>query len=167
MDSLTSKSVSAERLAADCVDSMLSPKPGVLGYPNSAAQSTYYPNPITGEEVRMVSDTMVQNCIGVENTRIVKYPGADDGMAYTFDILQASIEKDGEPRLVGRLEAGVGAHVRLIRGTILKISDGSMKPSLKLPNTVQMRRRDKRCRSYRTVSAVETSKRTEKLSKYG
>lgn len=116
MDSLTSKSLCAERLAADCLDSMLSPKPGILGYPSSAAQSTYYPNPITGEEVRMVSDTMVQNCIGVENTRIVKYPRADDEMEYTFDILQASVGKDREPRLVGRLEAGVGAHVRLIRG---------------------------------------------------
>ena len=64
----------------------------------------------------MVSDMMVQSSIGVENTRIVKNPQADYEMEHTFDILQASVEKDSEPRLIGRLQSGLGVQVRLLRG---------------------------------------------------
>ena len=95
---------------------MLSSRPGILGYPSSAAQSTYYPNPITAQEVHMVSDMMVQNRIGVENTRIVKNLQADHKKKHVFDILQASVERDNEPRVIGRLELDNNEHVRLIRG---------------------------------------------------
>lgn len=93
VDSLTSKSPRAKRLANDCLDSMFSSRPGILGYPSSAAQSTYYPNPIAVQEVQMVSDMMVQNGIGVENTRIVKNLEADHEKNYVFDILQNPLRK--------------------------------------------------------------------------
>ena len=64
----------------------------------------------------MVSDMMIQNGIGVENTRIVKNLEAENEKNYVFDILQASVEKDNEPRVLGRLELLNGAHVRLVRG---------------------------------------------------
>lgn len=95
---------------------MFASEPGSLGYPGLAAQSTYYPNPITKEEVHLVSRMMVQNSIGIENTRIVKYLRTDPEMDDVFHILQASVEKDSEPRLIGRLESGRGAIVLLVRG---------------------------------------------------
>ena len=64
----------------------------------------------------MVSDMMVQNCIGVENTRIVKSLEADHKKKHVFDILQASVERDNEPRVIGRLESVNDELVRLVRG---------------------------------------------------
>lgn len=59
---------------------------------------------------------LIQNSVDVENTRIMKRPQIDHKMGDTFDTLQASVEKDSEPRSIGRSESEVDAHVRLVRG---------------------------------------------------
>lgn len=105
------------KLLEDCLGAMLSPKPGSLGFPAAAAQSAYYPEPITPDEVKLVSDLMVQKGVGLENTRIVKKDDLNGGASKsTFHILQASVETDDEARVIGQLDSGGGAKVRLVRG---------------------------------------------------
>jgi dipeptidyl-peptidase-3 len=100
----------ATELLASCLDAMVSPVPGSLGFPSDVAQSGYYPGDIrtTSEELKVVSSVMREHGIGEENTRVRK---SDAGETETFDVLLASVETDPEPRPLG-----TDPHVRLVRG---------------------------------------------------
>lgn len=93
MNTPTSISLHTRKVAAECLAAMVFSKPGILGYPTSAAQSAYHPNPSTSQEVHMLSNMTVRNSSGVENTRIVKHFRTNPKTDVIFDILQASMEK--------------------------------------------------------------------------
>lgn len=67
-------------------------------------------------EIKKVSDIMVHASIDIENTRVHRGASVDPELAKSFDILQASIEKDPERRNIGHLSPGIGAPVRVVRG---------------------------------------------------
>ena len=116
IDSITSKDPRTKQLAHDCLESMLSPELSMLGYPSATTQSSYYPNFIKTQEVRKVSEMTIRTSIGVENTRILRRAPDDQELAESFDVLQASIEQDAEPRIIGNLGLKKGAPVRVVRG---------------------------------------------------
>lgn len=133
---------------------MLSPKPGILGYPGPTAQSSYYPTHITASEVKKVSDMMVQKSIGVENTRILKSGGTDGEANTFFDILQASVESDEAPRIIGQLEEASDASVRLVRGDhsydLQRVNQALSEAVQYCANATQRRMLDKLQESFRS-----------------
>ncbi|KAF8533573.1 peptidase family M49-domain-containing protein [Trichophaea hybrida] len=98
-------------LLEHCLDAMLSPLPGNLGFPSDVAQSGYYPGDtrITSEEIKM-------------EKRIHVYEKTCTGESETYEVLLASVETDPKPNPLR-----TDADVVLIRGdhseVLQKISD--------------------------------------------
>ncbi|KAM7189743.1 dipeptidyl-peptidase 3 [Rhypophila sp. PSN 637] len=102
---------------------MLAPQPAALGYPSATSLSGYYLGdlPITKQEIKAVTDFMEVKRIAPENTRLqrVLTSGEDvEPELPVFEILQASVEKDTAPKLLGEvtIENGQRAKVYLRRG---------------------------------------------------
>jgi dipeptidyl-peptidase-3 len=113
MDRIASISQRATELWAQIGGRLLSKPPFSLGFPSETTTSAYYPGPsrITKDEVSMVSRVMEQHHIFPENTRLRK---TEVDNTTVYDILQASVETDPEPRLLPNDVPD--ATVRLVRG---------------------------------------------------
>jgi dipeptidyl-peptidase-3 len=113
MDRIASISQAATELWAQIGRRLLSKPPFSLGFPSETTTSAYYPGPsrITKDEVSMVSRVMEQHQIFPENTRLRK---TEVGNTTVYDILQASVETDPEPRLLPNDVSDATA--RLVRG---------------------------------------------------
>ncbi|KAJ5725022.1 uncharacterized protein N7483_006379 [Penicillium malachiteum] len=111
LQTIANISESTKNSLATVIDSMLAVPPSGLGYPSKNAQSGYYPGSelISKEEIAIVSEAMVKNSIGLENTRIRKL--VQDGRSI-FQLLQASAET--ETRTNNQQEFAEG--IFLIRG---------------------------------------------------
>lgn len=90
---------------------MMATQPTKLGYPSEKSQSNFYPGEerITEEETETITDMVEDRGIGSENTRLQKQPRRDTEDFDTFHVLQASAEKDPEPRLIGEIAIGDNA----------------------------------------------------------
>jgi dipeptidyl-peptidase-3 len=88
------------------IDRLLAVPPYSLGYLSETAQSGCYPgdDPITQDEVDMVSDVMSARSIGLENTRIRKVNKEGGSM---FQLLQASAQSN---------QKGLADGILLVRG---------------------------------------------------
>lgn len=100
-------------LFADISNRILSTPPYSLGYPGDQAQSAYYPGDcrITQDEIAMISRFLEEKSIFPENTRIQK---VGSSQIPTFEVLQASIEKDTQ--IQEFLLSGSRGLVRVVRG---------------------------------------------------
>ncbi|KAH9909743.1 dipeptidyl peptidase III [Xylariomycetidae sp. FL2044] len=107
---LATHSPQLESLYDNIKDSIFSLPPFSLGFPNDTAQSSYYTcasQPITKEEIDLVSQHMDTHSVFPENTRISKLK------AGTVDILQASVEPGGY--VLPQLHTG-SLHIRFLKG---------------------------------------------------
>ncbi len=106
LTALSAVSAAATDLCKSCAAALLSPTPTHLGYPSKVARSAYYPGDvqITEKEIDAVAPP-VEAKIRPRNTRLAKYLDPATGKC-VFEILQASVEKPYEKKLLGHLESG-------------------------------------------------------------
>lgn len=104
--------------------------------------------------------------IGVENTRILKIGGTGRGVETYFDILQASVENDEEPRVIGRLASDPDATVRLVRSDhsydLQRINQALVEAAPHCANETQRRILDKLRESFRSGD-LEAYKEAQKI----
>ncbi|CAI6098997.1 unnamed protein product, partial [Clonostachys chloroleuca] len=86
----------------ETIELMTADKPTRMGYPAEESQSAYYPGSeiCTREEIEAVTKIMSTEKIAPENTRLRKNSAEE-----SFEIIQASAERDDEPRVLGHLAA--------------------------------------------------------------
>ncbi|KIW65771.1 hypothetical protein PV04_07998 [Phialophora macrospora] len=113
MDRIASVSQRATELWTQIGHRLLSKPPFSLGFPSETTTSAYYPglSRITKDEVSMVSRVMELHQVFPENPRLRK---TEIDNTPVYDILQASVETDLEPRLLPNNVSD--ATVRLVRG---------------------------------------------------
>ena len=94
MRKLASKSSESAKLFSTIVEPIMSIPPFSLGYPSDLTQSAYYPgpNPMSEQEIALVSGLLERHSIYPENTRIRKELSSDH--AQVFEVLQASVNQD-------------------------------------------------------------------------
>ncbi|KAI9794604.1 MAG: hypothetical protein M1816_004491 [Peltula sp. TS41687] len=111
---LCSLSVKATRLYHETEGPTYARPPFGLGFPSEIAQSSYYPGTLrpSRDEIARISQALEETSIHPENTRIRKTLLDDGGSS--FDVLQASVEIDDQPREIPCPNSG--DRVRLIRG---------------------------------------------------
>ncbi|KAI9668386.1 MAG: hypothetical protein M1831_001140 [Alyxoria varia] len=89
---LASASPRASVLCEKVATSIFSVPPYGLGFPSKNAQSAYYPgDPVTQEEVDIVSRTMDVQSVLPENTRVRKVPNDSESI---FEVLQGSTKEE-------------------------------------------------------------------------
>ncbi|KAF2280327.1 dipeptidyl peptidase III [Westerdykella ornata] len=110
---LSNKSPRLQALYQKISSAILTVPPYSLGYPSDTAQSAYYlgDSTITQEEIAAISQWLEKQSIFPENTRIRKISGLGK---CTFEVLQASVDRDIEP---AEFELpSLGATIRVRRG---------------------------------------------------
>lgn len=95
----------------DTIELMTAHQPASMGHPTEESQSGYYPGSekIIEEEIEAVKKLMEAKKIAPENTRLRK--NSHEGV---FEIMQASVETDNEPRFIGRIVLGDQPPFRVI-----------------------------------------------------
>jgi len=151
--------VKATQLLGNCLDAMLSPLPGSLGFPSDVAQSGYYLGDIriTNEELRMVGLVLQEHEIGEENTRVRKDWRGQKG---TYEVLLASVETDPKPKPLR-----ADPEVVLVRGdhseVLRKISHCLADASEYAENSAQKKYIDE-YRQHFTTGELEMHKRSQR-----
>lgn len=112
LDRISSVSYAASELYQKFAEGIIAPLPSGLGFQSDVAQSAYYPGnlQISREEIAAVSSVLDAESIHPENTRIRKSKSRGN---LTYEVLQASVEVDTQPRKLQTLESGT---IRIIRG---------------------------------------------------
>lgn len=115
LHSISAITPAALSLCRQCASAICAIKPNHLGYPSVTAQSSYYigESQITKAEIDDVTSFLDETDLRLRNTRLSKDFDKDSNQV-TFSVLQASIEFDGRPKLLGHLENG--SPVRLTNG---------------------------------------------------
>lgn len=114
-------SISPEATAKlqEVLEPMMATQPGRLGYPDKTSQSGFYPGTeeITKEEIEGITKLMETKKVAPENTRLRKLDqrntSAPDDFE-VFEILQASVEKDPIPQLLGDIKIGGQRQLRVL-----------------------------------------------------
>ena len=112
LKTLSSLSPKANALYRWFQHEILARHPVSLGYPSAVAQSAYYPGdlPVSRKDLESVAKILEKHSIETENTRLQKSEVAG---RVVYDVLQASVEHDPEPR---ELETSLQSLTRLVRG---------------------------------------------------
>ncbi|KAI9686372.1 MAG: hypothetical protein M1822_003717 [Bathelium mastoideum] len=111
---LASISLEATRLFSSIAEPLTSIPPFSLGYASDRTQSAYYPSPdaVSEQDAFRVSSVLESHSIFPENTRVRK--AVDSNGSETFEILQASVERDENARELTSKEPSSRFH--LVRG---------------------------------------------------
>ncbi|KAK8108992.1 peptidase M49- dipeptidyl-peptidase III [Apiospora sp. TS-2023a] len=91
------------KILQDIIGPMTATQPAWLGYTAKTSQSGYYtgPDTITKGEIEALTRKLESERIAPENTRLQKH-----SQEHTYEILQASVEKDVESQFVGYVKIG-------------------------------------------------------------
>lgn len=100
---MASISVKATSLLEEIVEDMMAKQPSKIGYPSETSQSNFYPGKekITKEEIEVITKFIKAKGIASETTRLQKLPRTGSEESDKFYVLQASVEKDASPTLIG------------------------------------------------------------------
>lgn len=102
---MASISVKATSLLEEIVEDMMAKQPSKIGYPSETSQSNFYPGKekITKEEIEVITKFIKAKGIASETTRLQKLPRTGSEESDKFYVLQASVEKDASPTLIGEV----------------------------------------------------------------
>ncbi|KAJ5714472.1 dipeptidyl-peptidase 3 [Penicillium malachiteum] len=94
----------------EIIDPMMAVQPSKLGYPDETSQSSFYPGEArtTKEEIVTVTRLIETQGVGAENTRVRKtsHHDAESGHWDEFQVVQACVEIDEAPGLIGDIKIG-------------------------------------------------------------
>ena len=112
---MSKRSPKLESLYRSISPSVFSKPPYGLGLPSNNAQTAYYEGDpfITKEKIEAISRVLEEHSISPENTRIRRVPYAN---AVLYEVLQASVEEDDQPREFQVDILDVPTTIRIVRG---------------------------------------------------